>query len=205
MRYLFSFLLLLLTLTQTLSAHEIKAVVIDYSGIRVAGEKEKILTWVKEEFESSKEELKNVLEEYKEELSQHPLWKKSIKKLKKYVPEKWQKKLAKQKERALVSILEISELARSLRDEGLKNTFLSRFFGDEGAYGPFSYGMSVENPSQEDYLALLEELGVAPEECFLVDDNEENVKIAQSVGIDAVHFEGLKQLKKELKKRDLKL
>jgi len=46
---------------------------------------------------------------------------------------------------------------------------------------------------------ILKELSVKPEEVIFIDDNEKNIEVARSVGIEGIIYKGYKQLIKEFK------
>ncbi|MBS1266882.1 MAG: Glyceraldehyde 3-phosphate phosphatase [Candidatus Woesearchaeota archaeon] len=48
---------------------------------------------------------------------------------------------------------------------------------------------------------LLEKMKLKPEECLFIDDRQINIKIAEKLGFNTVHFDNSKQLEKELKQR----
>jgi 2-haloacid dehalogenase len=58
-------------------------------------------------------------------------------------------------------------------------------------------------PFPEFYKLLLERYRVNPEEALFIDDNLRNVKAAQQVGLDIIHFKNPGQLKEELLARNL--
>lgn len=45
---------------------------------------------------------------------------------------------------------------------------------------------------------MIDKLGVKPSECFFIDDNAVNVEAAKAVGMQAVLFEGVEKLKRDL-------
>jgi putative hydrolase of the HAD superfamily len=51
-----------------------------------------------------------------------------------------------------------------------------------------SAGIGVMKPDLRAYRAILDELGVRPQEAILIDDSAENVKGARAVGMAAIHF-----------------
>ena len=66
-----------------------------------------------------------------------------------------------------------------------------------------SYEMHAMKPRREIFQAALERCGCRPEECFYTDDIAAYVEAAQRLGIDAVRFESLAQLERELKARGI--
>jgi len=67
-----------------------------------------------------------------------------------------------------------------------------------------SYEVRAMKPRREIYQAALECCGCPPEECFYIDDIAAYVEAAQRLGIDAVQFESLAQLERELKARGIR-
>jgi putative hydrolase of the HAD superfamily len=66
-----------------------------------------------------------------------------------------------------------------------------------------SYEVHSMKPRREIFQAALERCGCPPEECFYTDDIAAYVEAAQRLGIDAVQFESLAQLERELKARGI--
>ena len=64
----------------------------------------------------------------------------------------------------------------------------------------FSFEIGFAKPSPESYLFVLKALGVRPEDSVFVDDKQENVDGAVSVGMRAVLFKDANQLSRELSK-----
>lgn len=64
-----------------------------------------------------------------------------------------------------------------------------------------SYEVKAMKPSPRIYAAAVEAAGCLPGECFFTDDIEENVAAARDFGIDAVRFESLEQIQRELAAR----
>jgi len=66
-----------------------------------------------------------------------------------------------------------------------------------------SYEVHAMKPRREIFQAALERCGCRPEECFYTDDIAAYVEAAQRLGIDAVQFESVAQLERELKARGI--
>ncbi len=66
-----------------------------------------------------------------------------------------------------------------------------------------SYEVHAMKPRREIFQAALERCGCRPEECFYTDDIAAYVEAAQRLGMDAVQFESLAQLERELKARGI--
>lgn len=58
----------------------------------------------------------------------------------------------------------------------------------------------MRKPDHEFYHILLNRFNVTPEHALFIDDNFRNVKAAQEIGINTIHFTSPKQLKDELVK-----
>ena len=67
-----------------------------------------------------------------------------------------------------------------------------------------SYEVHAMKPRREIFQAALELCGCRPEECFYTDDIAAYVEAAQGLGMDAVQFESLAQLERELKARGIR-
>jgi FMN hydrolase / 5-amino-6-(5-phospho-D-ribitylamino)uracil phosphatase len=61
----------------------------------------------------------------------------------------------------------------------------------------------VRKPSREAFLSAAGELGRAPEHCLLIDDSVENCSAAEAVGMPAIHFCEVHQLRREFVRRGL--
>jgi len=68
-----------------------------------------------------------------------------------------------------------------------------------------SHEMGLQKPAPEIFHETLRRLGAGPEETVFIDDLEENVQAALSLGISAVRFHSVEQLKKELTELGVKL
>jgi len=66
-----------------------------------------------------------------------------------------------------------------------------------------SYEVHAMKPQREIFHAVLDRCGCRPQECFYTDDIAEYVEAARRLGMDAVQFESLAQLERELKARGI--
>jgi glucose-1-phosphatase len=64
-----------------------------------------------------------------------------------------------------------------------------------------SHRVGAAKPSPKIYQEAIRAAGCAPKECFFTDDLDENIEAARREGIDAVRFENLEQLVRELQLR----
>lgn len=63
-----------------------------------------------------------------------------------------------------------------------------------------SYKVGYTKPSEEIYLEALRRSGSMPHECIFIDDIEEYVDAAISLGMKGIHFKGIDQLKEGLRR-----
>lgn len=61
----------------------------------------------------------------------------------------------------------------------------------------------TRKPFPEFYQRLLNRYNVNPEEALFIDDNLRNVKAAEALGINSIHFQSPSQLKEEIKRYNL--
>jgi putative hydrolase of the HAD superfamily len=62
----------------------------------------------------------------------------------------------------------------------------------------WSYQHNLAKPEPEIYQLLLQKLGTAPEETLFLDDKPENIEAAQRLGIVALQFSTVDQLRSDL-------
>jgi putative hydrolase of the HAD superfamily len=67
-----------------------------------------------------------------------------------------------------------------------------------------SYEVKAMKPQPRIFQAAIALAGCRPEDCFYTDDIAEYVAAAQNLGIDAVRFESLAQLQRELTAREIR-
>src|SRR5258707_10310434 len=58
-------------------------------------------------------------------------------------------------------------------------------------------------PDPRIFQALLERIGRSASECLFIDDSEENISTARSLGFETIRFESPEQLRRELQHRGL--
>ena len=99
----------------------------------------------------------------------------------------------------------------SLKKQGLKVYVLSNFsekiwkecidaleFFEFTDGGIISYKEHLIKPDQAVYQLLLERYGLCADECVFIDDLEENIETARTLGINGIVFENYEQAKNEL-------
>ncbi len=63
-----------------------------------------------------------------------------------------------------------------------------------------SYEAKLAKPDPRFFEWVMEEIGRKPEECVFIDDREENVEAARVLGMNAILYEDVRMLEKELRK-----
>jgi HAD superfamily hydrolase (TIGR01509 family) len=67
----------------------------------------------------------------------------------------------------------------------------------------FSYEIGSTKREPRTFHILLDMLSAAPGQCLFIDDNDRNVEVARSVGIDSIRFLDAEQLRGELLERGI--
>lgn len=72
-----------------------------------------------------------------------------------------------------------------------------------------SFQMGLKKPNQEIYKKVISEVGVKPQECIFIDDQQNNLEVAHEVGIKTILFDVLKddptKLKEDLRKLKVRI
>lgn len=105
----------------------------------------------------------------------------------------------------------ITKLKKNYRLAVLSNSdpLNSQNYTKKGWYKYFdvlilSHELGIVKPQKKIYEIAVEKLNVKPEECLLIDDQEDCLKPARKVGMATILFKSILQLKEELKKRGIK-
>jgi putative hydrolase of the HAD superfamily len=107
---------------------------------------------------------------------------------------------------------EMTEWVRLLKEAGMTTALLSNMQHDMSAYARKNFGWLKEfdhlflscevglvKPDPAIFHHCIARMGVAPEETLFVDDREGNVSSARAVGIKAIRFRTVEQLREELR------
>ena len=62
----------------------------------------------------------------------------------------------------------------------------------------FSNEIKLSKPSERIFNFVLEKINAKPLDCVFIDDNKENIEVAEQLGFNVILFESLEQIKKEL-------
>jgi len=107
------------------------------------------------------------------------------------------------------AVPEMIALAEDLKARGLRIFVLSNNLAERADYYAenftflktlpkkiyYSFETGLVKPDERAYRLILEENGLAPEECLYFDDSDANVAVARGLGFQAFKFEGVEKLK----------
>lgn len=195
-----------------------KAIVFDFGGVMTGTpNREAVVTFICETFHFSREEFDRVNQEKRravqEGKSDEQFWLDYAKERNFPLPPDWNRSLKKVMQEALGVNLEMYALLEELRERQVVIALLSnidsrlaKLVREFGLYKPFepcllSCEIGVEKPAPQAYERLLAELQLPPAEVIFIDDLPENVEGALKMGIDAILFQSIEQLRQELDKR----
>lgn len=112
---------------------------------------------------------------------------------------------------AEIPSIEMIDLAKSLKDRGLKIITLSNNFRERAEYyghypwmlevvdkAYFSWQTGLVKPDVEAWKLVLKDFSLQGSECIYVDDQEKNLKVAESLGIQAFSFVSVEDTKREI-------
>ena len=194
----------------------IKAVLFDYGGVLkiahpLSMDTPKIFDITQEEFYSIVEKrLEFIIAAEKGALSDEEVWEKLSVLVGKPAPSNAVGLAQKSYRETFVFIPEMLDLAKKLRDEGIKIGILSNIYKfeadvirEKNGYAGFepvilSYEVGAAKPELEIYLLALEKTGVNPEECIFIDDKEKNLSPAKKLGMKTVLFQNSKHAIREV-------
>jgi putative hydrolase of the HAD superfamily len=83
--------------------------------------------------------------------------------------------------------------------------YMRQEFGWLGRFDHHTWSceLGIAKPDPAIYTHTCEKLGVAPEEALFLDDKPENIRAAESVGLQAIQFTTVDALREELERRGL--
>lgn len=194
----------------------IKEVIFDYGGI--VKKSHPIVGDLAEIFNMPEEEVKNLEEKLGEArslagkglITDEQLFQKFSEILGKPAPEGCVDMAKKFYRDTFVFIPEIIDLIKEIKARGIKTAVLSNIsvfeteaIDENGGYDMFddlflSCREKLYKPDTAFYSLAVGRLGVKPEECIFIDDQEKNLPPAQSIGMKTVLFENPKQAVKEI-------
>ncbi|NGX53551.1 MAG: Alpha-D-glucose 1-phosphate phosphatase YihX [Chlamydiae bacterium] len=110
---------------------------------------------------------------------------------------------------------EVLDLVRELKEAGYQigmfsnvSPWSSSIYYQSGLYDDFSPAVlsceiGVKKPNQRAYEILLEQLDLPADEVIFIDDKWVNIQVARKLGIDAIQFRDVDQLREELCRRGI--
>ena len=221
------FLTLLLPLFVFCSLHgketkaiEVKPVIVfDYGGVLATGDKEEFRSFVSERLSISIEEVRPFLRQVskitKKTKDASLAWKEVAGARGVVLPDNWMELWEKSQLASYQERPHMMELVRALKRDGYTVAMLSNISQREAAlirklgyYDPFdplllSYEIGVSKPKLQAFRILLSCLRVLSKQVIFIDDQEQNIVAARSLGIDGIQFYSYTQLVDALQKRNI--
>jgi 2-haloacid dehalogenase len=123
--------------------------------------------------------------------------------------ERWEESIAGPLQGTVDLLLPLQQAGLELH--GLSNWSSEKFAAVRTKYSFFqlfatillSGDVQLIKPDPRIFEALLERIGRSASECLLIDDSEENISTARSLGFETIRFESPDQLRRELQQRGL--
>lgn len=135
----------------------------------------------------------------------------------KRLPDDWKEQFEKISLLSIRANPQMLDLVDELRHRGYQVALLSNvrasraaFIREQGIYSHFdpvvlSCEIGVKKPQKEAFYALLHQAHVSASDCIMIDDKLENIKAAEDVGMDAILFTSVEELKEKLEERGITL
>ncbi len=192
---------------------QIESVIFDWGGVLIDDPRPGLLRYCSEAFGVPLKDYTPVHDSFLDEfhkgkISEERFWQQITGKLDKSMPaarSQWYEAFRS----AYVPKQEMFCLASSLHDKGYKTALLSntelpavRYFHEQGynMFGllVFSCVEKVMKPERRIYEITLERLGSKAQQAVFIDDRQDFIAGAKQAGLNAILFEGIDQLKREL-------
>jgi putative hydrolase of the HAD superfamily len=197
----------------------IKTIAFDFGGVIAKSDKNEINQFLAKQLEISYEEAYEIQNQLKIYCNQGRLekefWDYYTKTTGKELPTNWTELFDSARLKAIKEIPGTVQIVKELQKQGFQTAILSNVRINQaklkrqlGYYDMFhpvllSFEIGVKKPNLKSYQILLDQLKISPQQLLFIDNKEENVKAAKSLGIDAITFINAKQLAEELKKRGI--
>lgn len=195
----------------------VKSVVFDFGGVLAQPDKETLIVYLAKSLEESPEEIRQIelkeLQWIRVNDKEWAFWQKYAASRGKTLSNDWRQEYQAVKLGSVRELDGMGEVLADLRKEGCHLEMLSNFpdwmeplIDDLGYRDSFdhlylSYQTQIEKPSAEAYVNLLDDLSLRADEILFIDDQIANVEAARKLGIDAIHFTSVEELKNELAAR----
>lgn len=212
--------LFVLIMNATTLAAVPRAIVFDFGGVlTLEPNREEVVHFIQKSFNLSDEEFETINQEkrlaVKQGMTDEEFWLSYAKKKNILLPADWSHSFKSVMKDAIGVNPQMYALVEELRESqiqiGLLSNIderLSKLIRDFGLYKPFdpcllSCEIGIEKPNPKAYEILITKLDLQAKDIVFIDDRPENTQAAKEIGIDALLFESLEQIRKELQKRGL--
>ena len=190
----------------------IKTIIFDYDGVVKKSQKLSldIVDLYKisiEEYEKIIPRLRPIIEKFDKGLvTEEKFWMEFSDAMGKDVPEKCREKAKKMYKDKFVFFPEVIELIEKLKSEGFRLSILSNMFPYQAKIIKemngcslfddlfFSCERGLKKPDLEFYELVIKEMNVRPQECLFIDDKEENLLLAEKLGMKTVLAKNQEQI-----------
>lgn len=222
--FIFCTLFLVAATSQPLLASEnnrIKAIVFDFGSVIAKTNKDEVATFISRTLHISKVEALDSLKQFKEEgntdKNEEDFWINYAASNHIKLPIRWKEKLDTAKVEATKEVPGMVDLVKELKKQGYQTALLSNILESQapikwrtGLYDLFhplllSYAIEAKKPNPKAYEILLDALKLPPQAVLFIDNKEENIEAAKTLGIDGILFVDRDQLVQELKKRGIEI
>lgn len=221
---MFNLLLFSVFLSQPVAALQViaspvKSIVFDFGGVLAKPDQELIVSYLANYFGVQPEEIRELqlheLEWIRLTVKEFEFWTKFANDRGQELPSNWWATYQNVKLDSVREIPGIGDLLSELRERGYQIEILSNFepwmepLLDRLAYRDFfdriylSYQTKLEKPSEGAYLNVLQQSDHHSNQIIFIDDQKPNVVAAQKLGIDAVQFISVEQLRADLVRRSI--
>lgn len=191
-----------------------QAIVFDFGGVMTKmPERETIVRFLQSAFQITETDLEKI--KGHDTLADQESWLSFAEEKKIDLSKNWTRQVRGAIRDAIGINTEMYQLVAELKEKGVRVALLSNVNGKIakmvrgfGFYEPFdpcllSCDIGFEKPSQKAFEALMDKLSLPAREIIFIDDRIENIEGAKKAGIDAILFESVEQVKRELSKREL--
>jgi epoxide hydrolase-like predicted phosphatase len=191
-----------------------KVIVFDFGSVVGATNQEKLAQNVAKELHLSQDAAEDLVSEYKKwEREGQEFWTAYAQTL--ALPENWPERFDELKLKAIEVNLQVLQIVKDIRSQGLRTALLANTTSERAAHmrelGVFAYfdpivlscDLGVKKPEKQAYEFLLKQAGVSANQCLFIDDKQENIDTAESLGFDCILFTSAQDLRKDLEKRSL--
>lgn len=193
----------------------VEVVIFDCGGVMVNSQPELNVAYISRTLGIEWSVVKHTLSEAKRvltkgEIDEHVFWEEYARAHGGHLPDNWVERYQEHyfkrlKERPGMRQLVLALQAQGYRTAMISNVIPSRvpLFAEVGLYTLFdpavlSCEVEMAKPQPEIYHYLLDRVNVPVDQCLFIDDKCPNVRAARQLGMHAVHFSSLKQLKGQL-------